>query len=553
MNESDNIADIDKLMMRTIGNWSEAKIKNNETIKDILNYENTSLWWFFDFDLYNKTRKYVVTKKNQKRNVKSFFPAFFGRSYILIKVIFRFLFGKMSELLYDGKSNSTKILFMSYALNWKDAANPLLKDKKADLMIGDVLREIKDHNFTPIALDYDTSFFIDFKTMFEKMLFTKGVWKPIETYLTLDIIKTTYNACKIYDDEWRELKNNPNFIKTIQYNSSALFNLLEHDFDILFKYRVFTAILYIELVKRAIKATNPKAIVITCEYCMFGKASVIAGKIKGVPTIAIQHGNISPLHKGYMYAKNEIRNNSDISTSFCLIPDKTAVFGQHYYDLLTRYSAYPENSVIVTGSPRYDILAKSAEIFNRDVFCRRHNLNPMRKIVLICTENLPIFEDNIIFLESVLESIKNTPDIQFIIKPHPGEKDNWYKKIVKEQNIKATVLTKNSNTYEAIYACDLMIANFSTTITEALILEKSVISVNLTGRVDAMPYTKNGVVTGVYDKDDIASTIQTVLQNEHIEENMKKTIDDFIFEHCNKIDGNATKRVVSIIKNMIQE
>ena len=544
MNKSDNIADINELIMRTIGNWSEAKVKNDKSIKDILNYENTSLWWFFNLDLYNKTRKYVVTKNNQKRNAKSVFPAFFGRSYILIKVIFRFLFGIIGELLYYGKSNPSKILFTSYPLNWKDATDPLLNNKKADSMIGDVLKDIKPHNFTPIALDYDNSFFIDFKTMFEKILFTKGLWKPIETYLTLGIIKTTYNACKIYDYEWRELKNNPNFIKSIQYNGSALFDSLKHDFDILFKYRVFSAILYIELVKRAIEATNAKAIVITCEYCMFGRAAVIAGHIKGVPTLAIQHGVITPTHSGYIFNKED---KDEI-----ILPDITCVYGQYHHDLLTKDSIYEPEQVIVTGQPRYDILHHIDKIYSKKRFLEKYEISPEHKLVLWTTQSHGLSdEENTKNLVAMFKAIQNLKNTTLIIKQHPGERKKDTKKIkqyLTDHKINAVMVPKSSNMYEQIFVCDLMVTKYSTTAMEAVALNKPIIVLNLDDGTDHAGYVKEGVARGVYKDEDLATAIKELLQDDS---RLAKNRDRYIEKYLYKIDGKASERVINIIENML--
>lgn len=544
MNKSDNIIDIDKSIMHTIRDWSEAKVKKDKSIKDILNYENTSLWWFFYFDIYYKTRKYVVTKNNQKRNAKSFFPVFFGRSYILIKVIFRFLFGKIGELLYNRKSKTTEILVMSYPINWRSATNPLLKNIKTDSMIGDVLKEVKNRKFIPIALDYDNSFGIDFKTMFEKILFTKGLWKPIETYLTLDIIKTTYNACKIYDTEWRELKNNPNFIKSIQYNGSALFESLKHDFDILFKYRVFSAILYIELVKRAIEITNPKAIVITCEYCMFGRAVVIAGHIKGVPTLAIQHGVITPTHPGYIFNKED--------KDKIILPDITCVYGQYYYDLLTKKSIYEPEQVIVTGQPRYDILHNIDKIYSKKRFMEKYGINPEHKIVLWTTQSHGLSDEentkNLVAMFKAMQNLKNTT---LIIKQHPGERKRDTKQIKQYLNaykINALLMDKKSNTYEQLFVCDLMITRHSTTAMEAVVLNKPVIVLNLNDGVDYAGYVKEGVAYGVYNEEYLTTTIEELLQDDsHLAENR----DEYIKKYMYKIDGDASERVVDVIEKML--
>lgn len=66
-----------------------------------------------------------------------------------------------------------------------------------------------------------------------------------------------------------------------------------------------------------------------------------------------------------------------------------------------------------------------------------------------------------------------------MIKPHPREKEDFYENVVKK-NIRVTILPSISDTFEALYACDLLVAACSTVITEALVLGKPAVTVNLT-------------------------------------------------------------------------
>lgn len=536
-------------------------------LKKALIYEGISLWWFYEFGLFYLVKDYVKNKKCDgegafKRN-KPKFVSKFAKYHIIFRAIARSILGKIITKQIKNKqsenSSTHKILAVSYTSYWKNFPTPQKenKDKEAnrDTMLGDTITALQNKNFKVVAIDQDTTFFIDFKTMIDKRIQGKGLWRPIEVYLTIDIIRKAFKASKNYKEEWGKLKNNKKFIDSlnVDYDGIQLSALLKDHFEKLFKYRTFLPVLYIELMKRAIGIEKPNLVLITCGYCQLGRAAIIAGKVEGVPTLEIQHGNIGPSHIGYMHAKDEISPDGSVKSPYCPIPDKTTVYGNYYKYLLTKASAYPEDSVVVTGQPRYDILAEADKIFDKQKFYEKYNLDLKKKIVLIITENLPIFEDNVIFLEHVLKSTKKIPDIQIVVKPHPNEKSRWYEEVIKKENVKATVLSKNSNTYDAIYACDLMIAFFSTTITEALILAKPVITVNLTGRPDPMPYAESGAAIGVYRSEDIIPAIKSALYDENTRERLKKNRDNFIYEHHYALDGKATERIVNLITRMIKE
>ena len=532
--------------MYWIRNWSEIEINSNQNIKDILKFDHTSLWWFFNSRLHFETLLIITTRNNkriQKRNIKSILPSFFGRTYILIKVIVRFLFGKFCNLCYKFSSSSNPIIVTSHALSWRNFTQPSSKNIKNDIMFGEILKKMEESDYDVLALDIDSTFLIDFSTLLEKTFFTKGLWRPVESYLTLDIIKNVYKQCDGYDKNWKKLKHDSVFIDSLQCDGIPL-NLLEQYFDMFFKYDLFQAVLYIELMKRAIEITKPKAIVVMCEYCIFGKAAIIAGKIQGVPTIAIQHGVITPTHSGYIFNKED---QDEI-----ILPDITCVYGQYHYDLLTKDSIYEPEQVIITGQPRYDILHHINEIYSRKRFLEKHGINPEHKIVLWTTQSHGLSdEENTKNLVAMFKAIQNLKNTTLIIKQHPGEGKKDTKKIkqyLTDHKINAVIVPKSSNTYEQIFVCDLLITRHSTTAMEAVTLNKPVIVLNLDDGTDYAGYVKEGVARGVYKEEDLATAIKELLQDDFC---LAKNRDEYIEKYMYKIDGGASERVVDIIENMV--
>ncbi|RJS84625.1 glycosyltransferase [Methanophagales archaeon] len=514
----------------------------DKSLKEILSYENVSLWWFTEFFLFHRLKEAL---KNVKRKSKNFelFLSLFVKYYILAKALLRYFLGRLITLRYNTKKteNIPKIIAISYSMNWRNATMPGIKKQKEDIMLGNIINELIARNKEVIALDQDTSFFVDIKTLIEKAIYKKGLWKPVETYLTLAIIKKVLRTYREFREEVKKLKRD----EDLQF-----LDPLKDDFLISFRYHIFYAMLYIELMKRVIEIEKPGLILITCEYCLLGRAAVVAGKLKGVPTLAVQHGNISPYHIGYYHPAEEI--SDEITPQYCPIPDKTAVYGEYTKKILTEVCNYPADNVVITGSPRYDILSRADEIYIREEFRKMLNLDSDKKIALITTENLPILEENTIFLRSVLRALKELPEVQAVIKPHPGEKSEWYKEIVEEEEVGAKILPKDSNTFEALYACDLLITCFSTVATEAMILNKPVITVNLTGAPDQMPYAESGAAIGVYKEEDIAPAIHDALYNEEVRGRLAINMKKFVYEHAYRQDGKATERVVELIHNMIK-
>jgi hypothetical protein len=549
-----------KITPNKIAVWLKS-ISTQSGLKKVLDYEGFSLWRFYEFRLYRLVEDHIKNQKESSRGtLKRDTPKpilKFANYYFTSKAIVRFILGKILAKNRQLENNiAHKILAVSYTGYWREhfAPHKHKKNVRCDTMLGNTITALKTKNFNVAGLDEDSSFFVDFKTMIEKSIQEKGLWRPVETYLTFDIIRKVFKATKKYEEGWDKLKNNKEFIDSLNYDDISLSELLSDYFEKLFKYRTFSPVLDIELMKRAIEVEKPDLVLITYAYGPLGRAAVIAGKHKGVPTLEIQHGVIHPSHPGYMHAKDEISPDGSVNSPYCPIPDKTAVYGNYHKELLTKLSTYPENSVVVRGQPRYDVLAIADKIYDKDIFFKKYNINPNHKIILWATafsgsdDNEIIKDFKAVF--NAIEGIKNTT---LVIKPHPNDKKRHIKMIkdnLRNYKISAIVSPANSDTYEQLFICDLMITRGSTTGMEAVALNKPVIVLNLTGNPSAIDYVEQGVALGVYKAEDLKPTIEKLLRDDsEISKNRERYIENYLY----KTDGKATERVVNEIEEMIKE
>ena len=518
---------------------SNKKLKDR-SLKEILSYENVSLWWFTEFFLFLRIKEAL---KNEKRKNKDFelFLSLFVNYYILAKALLRSFLGHLFCLGYNKRKtvNIPKILAVSYSMNWHNVTALGFKKQKEDIMLGNIINELIAQNKEVIVLDQDTSPFIDIKALIEKAIYKEGLWKPVESYLTLAIIKKVLST-------YREIRKG---IKNVKRDEQLqLLDPLKDDFLISFRYHIFYAMLYIELMKRAIEIEKPGLILITCEYCLLGRAAVVAGKLNGVPTLAVQHGNISPQDIAYYHPVEEISDK--IGPQYCPIPDKTAVYSPLDKELLLDVGHYPPDSVVVTGSSRYDILNHADKIYDKTKIYEDLGLEQNKKMVLWTTQTHGLsIEENIWNISAVYNTVKSLGDIQLVIKLHPGE-DQRAPLYKKNKLIEPVIVDGKADTHALLYACDLMITRHSTTATEAVALNKPVIILNSSGEPDPVGYVKEGVALGVYKGKDLKPAIEKLLKDDS---GLAKNRERYIEKYLYKVDGKASERVVGVICEMINE
>lgn len=524
-----------------LGKWLDLEQKilnakiNGRSFVELTAYRGVALWWFIRFRLYYSARTNPLINSLIKN---TFFFSFADFLYDFVTSFLCRVFSRHSRVK-PHKKQQLKVLITAQNRHWGTVRDLFGRLRKCDTFFDSITNELKRRDYeivTVYPLGYSIS---GVKTMVDKLKRKKEIThKVFNVYWSIRIWKKTYDARRYFRNIWKSiLEKNEEFIGLRKYRLELSFY-----FNSFFERIVKT----IEMAKELIEKEDPDLILIIDEYGVFGRALVVAGKLKKIPTLAIQHGNIG---LGCMYPKGGISVYGSVKTPYCPIPDKTAVFGRYCYDLLTKMSAYPSSSVVITGQPRYDVLALADRVFDREKFCSRFNLNPDKKIVLVATENLPILVGEA-SLRSVLMALKTLRGLQIVVKPHPREKGEWYKKVVKEENVEAVVLPKVADTLEALYVCDLLVASFSTVITEAIILGKPSVTVHLSESKDPAPYYKD-VTLRVYTEEDLVPAIRNALYHEKTREKLKKAGKKFVLEHAYKQDGKATERVANVIEEMI--
>ena len=543
---------LDKMKKGYLGNWLALEKKmlniktNGKSLIELTAYRGIALWWFVRFRLVQARFGLVEPSQLVKSLTKStYFISFADFLYDFVTSILCRAFSTYSRV-ETGKKRKLKVLVTAQNVQWKNLLDLNGRLKKGDAFFDPIIAELRKRDYdivTVYPLNYS---FSGLKTIIDKFKKQKGVThKAFNIYWSMKIWKKAFDARRYFKKVWSEIFRKD--VRIVHFlERYGLENEIKYCFTCVFE----RVIKRIEMANKLIEQEKPDLILLINEYGVFERALVVVGKLKGIPTLAVQHGNIGPLHMGYMYSKDSISVSGSARTPYCPIPEKTAVYGQYYYDLLTKMSAYPPSSVVVTGQPRYDTLVMADRGFRREKFCARLGLLPDRKIVLVATQpwSMPIRKA---FLRSVLTALKCFPEVQAIIKPHPREKEGLYKKVVEKENAEVAILPSKSDTFEALHACDLLVAGFSTVITEALILGKPAVTVGLASE-EPTPFYK-GVTLRVNKDEDPTPAIRNALYDKKTREKFKKERKKFVSRYAHKQDGRATERVINLIERMIKE
>jgi glycosyltransferase involved in cell wall biosynthesis len=588
---------INKNALLWIKKWPDIKIKGNKSFKKLLSYKGTSLWWFVETWFYEASMFHYYSVEEIIRNVeivgkiidkempdkiilvddkgllskiikiiadhkkiqiisipdfassfryelvKQLVP-FSLKTFKGLKELSREFSAKLSSFFTPRDRKKARILMVTHPTYRQISVDPSTGEMvKEDLILGPIIRSLDRNRYEALMIDTDP-----FPTLRLNFLFAKGC-NHIEGYLNGEIKKEVRKESKSLSKKWLKIKREETFKESLNYKGIPLLDLLDEKFSEVFKRKLVESIKYIELMSRAVETENPAAVVVIDEYGLYGRAAIFAARLNGIPTLAIQHGIIGPRHIGYYHKKEEMSRNT-AKENHCIIPDKTAVNGAYYKNILIRMGSYPPSSVAVTGQPKYDVLAFADKIYKKERVCSLLKLDPNKKLIVFASQpDSP--QANELLFRSIFQAVKKIPGAQLVIKLHPNEYDSsLHERVAREAGVNA-VIVKDIDLFELLHACDLMLTLSSTVAIEAMILDKPVITVNLTNAPDAMPFAESGAAIGVYKREDIYPAINKALKNKQVRRNLQLRRKKFVYNNAFKIDGQASGRVINLIKEML--
>jgi len=457
---------------------------------------------------------------NKKVLINQFIDLVIQFSYYMINVVyFKLFFHNLKT-----PSKNLDILFSSFLLNWRETKHKDGTSCEYDIMIGDVIEKAEEDGLNVLCIDTDSKKRFRSKSKTVRKISTNSKWICLEQFITFSIIfKALILDFKMLTYGLPDNK----YDKYVPFGQSS----------------AFRAVLFLLVSEQILDQVQPKVVFLTCEYCEHHRELTYIAHTKKIPVIALQHGIITKEHLGYIYTDERLK---------AILPNITCVFGQKHYNLLTQNSIYDPDMVAITGSPRYDILAYAEKMYSREHFIKKYGISQENKIVLWTTQCHGISDkENKNNFKAMFETVQNLKDVTLIIKQHPGEGEKYTKMIkdaLKNHNLNIVITPKSSDTYEQLYMCDILVIKDSTTAMEAVVLNKPVIVLNLSGEPEIVEYVTEKVALGVYNENDLKPTLERLLENDaDLEINRNLYIDKYLY----KIDGNSTERVLRVIENQI--
>lgn len=285
---------------------------------------------------------------------------------------------------------------------------------------------------------------------------------------------------------------------------------------------------------------QPGVVCLYAESSGWGRAALAACRAAAVPTLGIQHGILYPKYYSYRHAEDE---------ADCPRPDYTAVFGNAARRFLIDAGHYPPESLVVTGSPKFDALLEAAATWNRAELRSRLGVAAHERLLVVASRFRGIRDTHQSIgsaFPALLQAVEGLPRARLIVKPHPAESAHDYERVLRMGgSTRAALAPPGLDLVQLLFAAEALVTVESLSAVEALVLDRPVLILNMPTNLREM--VEAGVALGVPAGADPAPALRAMLDDEATRGRLLAARSLYLADVASGVDGRASSRLLGLM------
>jgi hypothetical protein len=442
------------------------------------------------------------------------------------------------------------VLFLSHAAFWKERAQADTSEPEAyehyfDRLIPEIARE-PGWRARVLAVGPGTPFRrrsrSDLLREWLRLRADAGPYVHANRFTNARVLRQVWQATREIRALWRGLSRSPARTGAFTHRGVPFGDLSDADLAGTLLLQLPWAVRSVAETREAIAHFRPDAVCLYAESSGWGRAALLACREADVPTVAVQHGIVYPKYFSYRHEPDE---------RDCPRPDRTAVFGAAARRLLTTLGGYAPESLVLTGSPRFDDLLTAARTWDREETRRRLGVAPEERLLVIASRFRAIRDTHASIgsaFPGLVRAVEERAGTRAIVKPHPAEGSEGYAAVLHQSGARRfTLVDPRENLLRLLHAADALVTVESLSAVEALVLGRPVIVLNLPTHLSDL--VRAGVALGVPEGGDPREALAGALAPGPVREGLDRARDAYLGELAMGVDGGATARIVALVRD----
>jgi hypothetical protein len=573
--------------------WGRQPLEDGRAFRDILEWKGISLWWFAELYLHHGTscpgrvrlievvhrlidahapdeveavglpreEALLVGRVCTARGVLFHGPAGAGRARASVwrtsarsrwnaaKVVLGSLKAALQPPPPAGAGDRRTLLFLSHAAFWRSRRDPETGELVAyEHYFDRLIPSLQDEpELRPVTVAVGPEAAHRRRGLRDRLrewlLVSRGPrpYVPIGRHATARVRRATGEATRLVRHTWRRLRRLPSVRQAFSHRGVPFFDLAEGDFAGMMLLQLPWAAHAYELTAATLEDVRPAAACLYAESSGWGRAALAACEAAGVPTVAVQHGILYPSYFSYRHEADE---------DACPRPTRTAVFGEAARRFLIERGRYRPESLVATGSPKFDELLARARRRPRDELRRQLGVGDGQKLVAVASRYRPIRRTHRALgpvFADLLRALGALPGVAARIKPHPAEPPEAYDEDLRAAGLVGVRrLDGDVELPDLLHAADVLVTVESLSAVEALVLGRPVVVLNMPCNLREL--VEAGVAVGVAAGDDPAPALASVLFDPATADRLGEARARYVSDFAMGVDGQATRRILDLVR-----
>ena len=419
---------------------------------------------------------------------------------------------------------------------------------KGEHLLHPIITLIKKMDLHTVGIDCDYTLKGN-STVLKERLEDSYPWVPIEYIIEKYTKKNEYEE---FIKKYVKLIHDYSFQNLFTFKGVNLWPSLKQTFEML-SYLPYLPmyILTQRAMTKLLQKNKPKAVMMLYEQGPYSLAAITASTKNNIKSIGIQHGYILPKDRDYTHSEIQ----SDTNSLAMIIPDLTLLWGNFAKQKILQEGPYQEEKFVVFGNPLFFNLEKLLDILKTKDLKSQYKIPKNKKIILMTTGKNQShynfygkrdYDERVV--EKLFESFGNEEKYHIVLKPHPiGEPVTVYENLAKKYNIKNFQIVQG-NVLEILYLADVVVATFSTAITDAIALGKFGVLVTFKEGTISLPFKEYGVLLEC-ENNSLKDNVEKCLFDPITQKKLKSNRHSFIREQYNIPNENVFEQLSSILGN----
>lgn len=369
----------------------------------------------------------------------------------------------------------------------------------------------------------------------------KAAYVPVNRFTTRRVAKEAARATREIRHVYARLRRDPSLAEAFSHREVRFDDLSAEDLAATMLLQLPWAVRSMEETTEILRWAKPSALVLYAESSGWGRAALAAAREAGVKSVAVQHGILYPRYFSYRHEADE---------TDCPIPDLTAVFGEEAKRLLMAMGRYPEDRLVVTGSPKFDALLERGRKLKAPLIRERFGIADGDALVTVASRFRAIRETHQAIgseFPGFVRAVEAMTGVAALVKPHPAEPVEPYEAVLQQERARhVDVVSSAEDLGELLVASDALVTVESLSAVEALVLRRPVIVLNMPTNLRSL--VESGAAVGVPAGADPRPVLDKVLFDPATRQALEEARRRYLDEVARGVDGGATRRLVELIR-----